>query len=84
MARPRRRHLRGRAALASEMRSFLQWLLAASIALAATGLLAVTVADDTQAEALWGIVGPLGIVTVIWAVTGPVWALFTPARRARS
>lgn len=74
---------KGRAALGSEVRSFLRWLLAAAIALAATGLLAVTVADDTQSRALWGIVGPLGVVTVIWAVTGPVWALATPARPAR-
>ena len=74
---------KGRAALAIEVRSFLRWLLAAAIALAATGLLAVTVADRAQADALWGIVGPLGIVTVIWAVSGPIWALATPARPAR-
>ncbi len=51
---------KGRAALAIEVRSFLRWLLAAAIALAATGLLAVTVADRAQADALWGIVGHSG------------------------
>ncbi|MCP2195401.1 hypothetical protein [Williamsia deligens] len=75
---------KGRAALGAEVRSFLRWLVAAAVALVATGVLAVTVADAEQAAALWGIVGPLGIVTVIWAVTGPVWALATPARTARS
>jgi hypothetical protein len=75
---------RGREALGDEVRMFLRWLLAAVIALAATGFLAVTVADAQQAAALWGIVGPLGIVTVIWLVTGPVWALATPARAVRS
>ncbi|MEH3156324.1 MAG: hypothetical protein PGN29_13625 [Gordonia paraffinivorans] len=73
----------GRAAVTTEVRSFLRWLFAAAVALAATGLLALTVADDVQAAALWGIVGPLGIVTVIWAVTGPVWAALTPARGTR-
>ncbi|MBE7162685.1 MAG: hypothetical protein INR72_15715 [Williamsia herbipolensis] len=74
---------RGRAALGREIASFTRWIVAATIALAATGLLAITVADDRQASALWGIAGPLGVVTVIWAVTGPLWALASPARAAR-
>jgi hypothetical protein len=74
---------RGRAALGREMAMFARWLAAAVVALIATWLLVVTVADDRQASALWGIVGPLGIVTVIWAVTGPLWALASPARAAR-
>ena len=39
--------------------------------------LEATVADDRQRAALDGVFPMLGVVTVIWLVTGPVWALFS-------
>ncbi|ACY19533.1 hypothetical protein Gbro_0185 [Gordonia bronchialis DSM 43247] len=68
---------RGMPALRYETRTFAQWLLAAAIAAAAILLLEATVADDRQRAALDGVFPMLGVVTVIWLVTGPVWALFT-------
>ncbi|GAA1482318.1 hypothetical protein GCM10009624_27580 [Gordonia sinesedis] len=65
-----------------ELAAFGQWLLAAAIAAGATMLLSWTVADDQQAADLKGIFGMLGIVTVIWLVTGPVWVLFSPSDRS--
>jgi hypothetical protein len=56
-----------------EWADFYRWLGAVAIAAAVTGLLSVTVADDTQREALFGIFGGLGVVTVIWLLTGPLW-----------
>ena len=31
------------------------------------------VADDVQREALMGTFGTLGVITVIWLITGPLW-----------
>ncbi len=64
-----------------ELVLFGQWLIAAAIAAGAVLLLSVTVADDQQAAELRGTFGILGVVTVIWLVTGPVWQLFFDGRR---
>ncbi|MBS9375224.1 hypothetical protein [Rhodococcus sp. B50] len=34
-----------------------------------------TVANTDQASALYGIFPTLGVITVIWLITGPVWVL---------
>ncbi|GAB06869.1 hypothetical protein GOAMR_60_00020 [Gordonia amarae NBRC 15530] len=67
----------GPAAMRHELHLFAQWLLAAAIAAAAIFLLSNTVADDTQADDLAATYDALGIVTVIWLLTGPVWVLFS-------
>lgn len=67
----------GPAALRHEWRLFARWLLAAAIAAAAIFLLSNTVADDKQAADLAGTYDVLGIVTVLWLLTGPVWVLFS-------
>lgn len=56
-----------------EWADFYRWIGAVAIAAAVTGLLSVTVADDSQREQLFGIFGGLGVVTVIWLLTGPLW-----------
>ncbi|WLP92757.1 hypothetical protein [Gordonia sp. NB41Y] len=66
----------GRAALRSEWIAFGRWLLAAAICAAVILGLSVTVADAEQAAALRQTFGILGVVTVIWLLTGPVWELF--------
>lgn len=65
----------GRDRLIGELRLFGRWLVAAAVALAATGLLAVTVAGPAQRADLLGIAPALGVITVLWLVTGPVWEL---------
>lgn len=68
---------RGPAALRRELRLFAQWLVAAGISALAIGLLSHTVADAEQAADLADTYDALGIVTVIWLLTGPVWVLFS-------
>ncbi len=58
-----------------EWREFARWLGAAGISAAITALLGFTVADDAQREVMFGSFQMLGVVTVIWFVTGPVWTL---------
>lgn len=74
--KPARKLQSGPVALRREMVQFGQWLIAAAVAAGMTLVLSVTVADDEQAPALRGIFPMLGVITVIWLVTGPVWALF--------
>ncbi len=69
----------GAAAMRHELVLFGLWLIAAAIAAGAVLLLSVTVADDQQAADLRGTFGILGVVTVIWLLTGPVWQLFSTA-----
>lgn len=71
----------GAAGLRYELRAFGLWLIAAAVSAAAILLLSWTVADDAQAAALRGIFPLLGVVTVIWLVTGPVWVLFSASDR---
>ncbi|MEV0431998.1 hypothetical protein [Nocardia sp. NPDC050413] len=56
-----------------EWADFARWLGAAAIAGALTLALSYTVADAEQREQLMGIFGSLGVITVIWLLTGPVW-----------
>ncbi len=56
-----------------EWADFSRWLGAVAIAGAVVLGLGYTVADETQREALMGVFGTLGVVTVIWLVTGPLW-----------
>ncbi len=56
-----------------EWADFLRWLGAAAIAGALTLVLSYTVADAEQREQLSGVFGTLGVITVIWLLTGPVW-----------
>lgn len=72
--RPPRPPKTGPAAFRHEVRSFARWLLAAAVTSVTVLALSVTVADDQQAADLRGVFGMLGIVTVIWLVTGPVWS----------
>ncbi|UGT55461.1 hypothetical protein [Nocardia asteroides] len=62
-----------------EWADFLRWLGAAAIAGALTLVLSYTVADAEQREQLSGVFGTLGVITVIWLLTGPVWV--TGSRR---
>ncbi|MGC4933086.1 hypothetical protein ACLQ3C_05340 [Gordonia sp. DT30] len=66
----------GPAAFRHELLAFGQWLIAAAIATGAILVLSVTVASAQQADDLRGIFPMLGVVTVIWLLTGPVWTLF--------
>ncbi|GAA4676048.1 hypothetical protein [Gordonia humi] len=59
-----------------EWADFGRWLGAVAVAAAITGLLGFTVADTAQREALFGGLGMLGVVTVIWLLTGPIWYTF--------
>lgn len=56
-----------------EWADFARWLGAAAIASVVSLGLGYTVADAAQREALLGVFGTLGVVTVIWLVTGPLW-----------
>ncbi|MET9216013.1 MULTISPECIES: hypothetical protein [unclassified Nocardia] len=56
-----------------EWADFARWLGAAAIAGALTLALSYTVADAQQREQLMGVFGSLGVITVIWLLTGPVW-----------
>src|SRR5699024_6187110 len=74
---------RGRDRFRRECALFGRWLAAAAVALAATGLLAVAVAGPAQRADLLGIAPALGLITVIWLITGPVWELGSlPVSRA--
>ncbi|UYP18613.1 hypothetical protein OED52_18510 [Rhodococcus sp. Z13] len=65
----------GPEAFRRECVDFGRWLLAAGISAAAVLGLGVTVANSEQASALYGIFPTLGVITVIWLLTGPVWVL---------
>ncbi|MFD3507830.1 hypothetical protein [Nocardia sp. NPDC058666] len=56
-----------------EWADFSRWLGAAAIAGALTVVLSYTVADTAQREQLMGVFGSLGVITVIWLLTGPIW-----------
>lgn len=57
----------------------LRWLgrrlLAAAITAVAVLGLILTVADAEQAAALREVFPTIGVITVIWLITGPVWEL---------
>ncbi|WP_267625634.1 hypothetical protein [Gordonia sputi] len=74
---PAKRPRRGPVALRNEVADFGRWLVAAAVAAGAAMLLSVTVANPDQANALRGIFPQLGVITVIWLLTGPVWAMFS-------
>lgn len=65
----------GIAAVRYEWVLFGQWLIAALITIAAVLLLALTVADATQRADLYRGFAAIGIVTLIWFVSGPAWAM---------
>ena len=65
----------GRAALRYELHTFGRWLVAAVLTLAVVALLAFTVADEDQGEALFEILPLLALITAVWLVTGPIWVL---------
>ncbi|GAB3126386.1 hypothetical protein GCM10027289_02180 [Tsukamurella serpentis] len=56
-----------------EWADFLRWLGAVVIASVVSLGLGYTVADEVQREALMGVFGTLGVITVLWLVTGPLW-----------
>ncbi|MFC4372794.1 hypothetical protein ACFO5K_01670 [Nocardia halotolerans] len=60
-----------------EWADFSRWLGAAAIAAVLTVVLSYTVADAGQREQLMGVFGSLGVITVIWFLTGPVWVTGT-------
>ncbi|MGU3437428.1 hypothetical protein ACNHUS_31000 [Actinomycetes bacterium M1A6_2h] len=65
---------KGPVAYQREKALFVKWLGAAVVALAVTYGLAFSVADAEQAAALKAGVSAIGVITVIWFVTGPLWA----------
>lgn len=73
---PPRRPKKGPAAFRRELMMFGQWLCAAAVSVVAVIGLSLTVADGAQASALHGVFPTLGVITVVWLLTGPVWALF--------
>lgn len=79
--RPAKRPKQGPEAVKNETKSFVKWLVAAAIALAVCFGLSVTVADAEQAAALREVVQPLGLLTVIWFLTGPAWVKGTTEAR---
>lgn len=70
--------------LAKELRDFGRWLFAAAIAVGVTATIAATVATESQATALFGILPTLGVVTVIWLVAGPVWEFVKGSGKGKS
>ena len=74
----------GPEAVRREFTEFGRWLLAAAVAGGCIVGLAATVADGDQTSDLFGIFPLLGIITAIWFVTGPAWALLDQGSRARS
>lgn len=66
---------RGPAAFRHECAMFTRWLIAAAITAAAVLILTVTVADGAQAAELREVFPIIGIITVIWLITGPLWTL---------
>lgn len=74
---PPRPPRKGRAGMRYELLAFGQWLIAAVVAAALTEVLIATVANNTQEHDLRQIYPMLGVVTVIWLVTGPVWNLLS-------
>lgn len=73
---PPARPKKGQEAFRLEVASFGRWVLAAAVTSVCTVLLASTVADGAQTDALFDVFPMLGIITVIWLLTGPVWAAF--------
>lgn len=73
--RPAKAPKTGPAALRHELGSFARWLVAAVLTLVAMGLLAVTVADGQQRAGLFEVLPLMGLVTVLWLVTGPIWVV---------
>ncbi|WP_024794123.1 hypothetical protein [Tomitella biformata] len=65
----------GPEAFRHECALFFRWLVAAAITAVAVLALTLTVADDAQSTALWEVFPTIGVVTVIWLITGPVWEL---------
>ncbi|MFF2083029.1 hypothetical protein ACFVVM_04605 [Nocardia sp. NPDC058176] len=63
-----------------EWADFARWLGAAAIAAVLTVALSYTVADAAQREQLMSVFGTLGVITVIWLLTGPVWVAGSKAR----
>ncbi|HEY9313461.1 hypothetical protein [Williamsia sp.] len=78
---PPRPPKKGPAGLRRELIAFGQWLAAAGVAVLAILVLSTTVGDADQDAALAGIFPMLGTITVIWLLTGPVWALFDRRER---
>ncbi|MFC4128013.1 hypothetical protein [Nocardia rhizosphaerae] len=62
-----------------EWADFARWLGAAAIAALLTSVLGATVADAQQRAQLSEVFATLGVITVIWLLTGPVWV--TGSRR---
>ncbi|OLT32076.1 hypothetical protein C5142_00575 [Rhodococcus sp. BGS-1C] len=81
---PPERPKKGPEAFRIEIVSFGRWVLAAAVTTACTLLLAVTVADATQTNDLFGVFPMIGIITVIWLLTGPAWAALDPGATKRS
>ncbi|NKY18051.1 hypothetical protein [Tsukamurella spumae] len=65
-----------------EWADFYRWLGAVAIAVAVSSGLGYTVADETQRAALTRGFGMLGVVTVIWLLTGPLWVMGRRERRS--
>lgn len=71
---PPPRPRKGQEAFRVEVVSFGRWLIAAAVTGVCTLLLVVTVADTTQTHDLLAVFPLVGIITVIWLLTGPAWA----------
>lgn len=65
----------GTAAVRYEWVLFGQWLIAALITSAAIMVFALTVADAAQRTGLYRGFAMIGVVTVLWFVSGPAWAM---------
>lgn len=65
----------GVAAVAHEWRSFVLWLIAAIITLVVVFVLTITVADNQQRSDLYQVLPILGLITALWFVSGPAWAV---------
>lgn len=74
-AKPEPAPKEGPEAFRKECADFGRWLIAAGISGGTVLGLGSTVANTDQASALYGIFPTLGVITVIWLITGPVWVL---------
>ncbi len=69
--------------MAREWREFRKAALAAAVTGTILGLLTIVAGDLARAEALLSYFGVLGLVLVIWFLTGPVPALANGTRGTR-
>ncbi|GGP83956.1 hypothetical protein [Saccharothrix coeruleofusca] len=73
----------GQARVRYEWREWGKFVLATAVAAAVVGLLTLVAGDPARTAPLWGQLGGLGVVGVIWLVGWPVWVTARELSRGR-